>query len=277
MSTTTNHADAAVACSDRHRRDAPLVAAGAGRGTPTAVAVDLGSAHARTWVVGYGTIAAPTAGEALRSAVPPVRRGRIVEDLECVSVLTRLQHTLPPLPVGPVVVACRPVLSAPADQDAIRRVVTAAFAPSKLLLIDSVRAAAIGCGAGTGALLIADVGAQLTEVAVLVDGNVAGARRAERGTHDPTPGGTPRLLAGVVTRLVADISRNLPMRRLAAAALFRGVTVVGDGATMPELTIRLAANLQVPVRPAALPRLAALRGAGLAARAACQHPAAAAA
>ena len=67
------------------------------------------------------------------------------------------------------------------------------------------------------------------------------------------------------------------MRRLTAAALARGVVVVGDGATTPELTIRLAANLRAPVRPAASPRLAALSGAGLAAMAACRHPAAAAA
>jgi hypothetical protein len=57
---------------------------------------------------------------------------------------------------------------------------------------------------------------------------------------------------------VADIGGNPRMRRLTAAALARGVIVVGDGATMPELTSRLAANLRVPVRPACSPRLAAL-------------------
>jgi rod shape-determining protein MreB len=67
------------------------------------------------------------------------------------------------------------------------------------------------------------------------------------------------------------------MRRLTAAALARGVVVVGDGATTPELTMRLAALLRVPVRPAASPRLAALSGAGMAAMAACRHPAAVAA
>jgi rod shape-determining protein MreB len=126
------------------------------------------------------------------------------------------------LPVAPVVVACRPVLSAPADQDAIRRVVTAAFVPSRVLVMDTVRAAAIGSGAATGVLLIVDVGTQLSEVAVLIDGRVAAGRRAEVGTHDPASGGAPRLLAGVVTRHVADIGRNPRMRRLIAAALARG-------------------------------------------------------
>jgi hypothetical protein len=56
----------------------------------------------------------------------------------------------------------------------------------------------------------------------------------------------------------------------------RGLIVVGDGA-MPELTVRLAANLRAPVRPARSPRLAALDGAGLAAIVARRHPANAAA
>jgi rod shape-determining protein MreB len=84
-------------------------------------------------------------------------------------------------------VACRPVLAAPVDQDAIRRVVTAVFAPSRVLLIDTVRAAAIGSGAATGVLLVVDFGSQLTEVAVLLDGRVAAARRADMGTNDGAP------------------------------------------------------------------------------------------
>jgi rod shape-determining protein MreB len=151
------------------------------------------------------------------------------------------------------------------------------FAPSQVLLVDTVRAAAIGSGAAAGVLLVVDVGTQLTEVAVLVDTRAAAARRAETGTQDGASGGASRLLAGVVARLVADIGGNPRMRRLTAAALARGVMVVGDGATRPELTTRLAANLRMPVRPACSPRLVALSGAGLAAAAACRHPATAAA
>ena len=171
-----------------HRRDAPPAATDR-RGEPAAVAVDLGSGQARLWAVGDGIRAAPSAGEALSRPTPLVRRGRIVDAAGCVSLLTRLLHTFPQaLPAGPVVVACRPVLATAADQDAIRRVVTAVFAPSRVLLIDTVRAAAIGSGAAAGVLLVVDVGAQLTEVAVLVDGRVAAARRAETGTHDRCAG-----------------------------------------------------------------------------------------
>jgi rod shape-determining protein MreB and related proteins len=267
MTDTTNRADAgSVLDPARHR------------GEPAVLAVDLGSGQARLWSVGDGIRAVPTTGDALGRPEPLVQRGRIVDAGGCVSLLTRLLRTVAQgLPAGPVVVACRPVLATAADQDAIRRVVSAAFTPSRVLLIDTVRAAAIGSGAATGVLLVVDVGAQLTEVAVLVDGRVAAARRSETGTGDRVPGGVARLLAGIVTRLVADIAGNPRMRRLTAAALARGVVVVGDGATAPELTMRLAANLRVPVRPATSPRLAALSGAGLAAMAASRHPAAVAA
>jgi len=278
MRTTTNHADASVVLrAVGHRRDTPPAVTDSG-GNRAAVAVDLGSGQARLWACGDGIRVAPSAGEALSRPTPLVRRGRILDAAGCVSLLTRLLRASAQVPpAGPVVVACRPVLAAVADQDAIRRVVTAVFTPSRVLLIDTVRAAAIGSGAAAGVVLIADIGAELTEVAVVVDGRVAAARRAEVGTHDGAPGGASRLLAGVVTRLVADIGGNRRMRPLAAASLTRGVIVIGDGATMPELTGRLAANLRVPVRPACSPRLAALRGAGLAAMVACRHPATAAA
>jgi rod shape-determining protein MreB len=258
-----------------NRRDEPP-AATTRRTEPPAVAVDLGSGQARLWAVGDGTRVAPCTGEALRRPTPLVRRGRIVDTAGCIALLTRLLHSVHAFSTPPVVVACRPVLAVPADQDAIRRVVTAALAPSRVLLIDTVRAAAIGSGTAAGVLLVADIGAELTEVAVLVGGRVAAARRAETGTRDGAPDGTARLLTGVVTRLVADIGGNPRMRRLTATALARGVLVVGDGATTPELNIRLAANLRAPVRPACSPRLAALTGAGLAAMAACRHPASAA-
>jgi rod shape-determining protein MreB and related proteins len=278
MSTTTNDANARSVPGQAGPRPKVPPAGTGTRGEPAALAVDLGSGQARLWSVGDGIRAVPTADDGLSWPAQLVRRGRVIDVDGCVSLLTRLVHTFPHgLAAGPVVVACRPVLAAAVDQDVIRQVMTAAFAPSRVLLINTVRAAAIGSGAATGVLLVVDVGAQLTEVAVLVDGRVVAARRAETGTQDRPPGGASRLLAGIVTRLVADIGRNAGMRRLTAAALGRGVVVVGDGATTPELTIRLAANLRVPVRPATSPRLAALSGAGLAAMAACRHPIAAAA
>jgi rod shape-determining protein MreB len=273
MSTTTDRPDTVRAHDPAaQRRDASTAA---GRAGPAAVAVDIGSGQVRLWVVGDGVRVAPSVGGAPSRPTPLVRRGRIVDAAGCVSLLTRLlRQSSPPRPAGPVVVACRPVLATGADQDAIRRVVQAVFAPSRLLLIDTVRAAAIGSGAVAGVLLVADVGARLTEVAVLVDGRVLAAREAEVGTHDPTRGGAGPL-AGVVARLIADIGAHPRLRRLTASALARGLVIAGDGASLPELTDRLTVNLRAPVRPVASARLAALSGAGVAAMAAGRHPAAA--
>ncbi len=100
--TTTNHADAGL-----------VPGLGGHRGELAAVAVDLGSGQARLWSVGDGIRAVPTAGEAFSRSAPLVRRGRIMDVAGCVTLLTRLLHTVTQgLPAGPVVVACRPVLAA---------------------------------------------------------------------------------------------------------------------------------------------------------------------
>ncbi|PZG13879.1 cell shape-determining protein MreB [Micromonospora craterilacus] len=235
------------------------------------IAVDLGSAQLRIWLGQGGMLSVPF-GEGLRR--PLMRRGRIVDGAACVAEVRRLlrDHRLP-VPVGALVVACRPVLATRADQDATRQVLTAVLAPSRLLFVDTVRAGAIGAGAAAGTLLLADVGAQLSEVAVLENGRVVAARRAEVGTRDLSSVVTVAMLADTVARLVRELRREPAVRPLATAALARGVIVVGDGATRPDLTTRLAAAVGAAVHCAASPRTAALTGASLAATAASRHPA----
>ncbi|MEU1845304.1 rod shape-determining protein [Micromonospora sediminicola] len=238
---------------------------------PPPIAVDLGSAHLRIWLEPGRVLSAPV-GHGLRA--PVVRRGRVVDVPACTAELRRLlRDHRAPAPEGALVVACRPVLSAPADQEAARRVLTAVLAPSRLLFVDSVRAGAVGAGAAAGTLLLADIGAQLTEVAVLDDGRVVAARRAEVGTRDLNHAVTSAMLATTVSRLVAELRAEPTVRPLVRTALARGVLVVGDGATRPDLTARMVAVLGATVHRAASPRTAALTGAGLAARSALRHPA----
>ena len=238
---------------------------------PEPLAVDLGSAQLRLWLGPAGVLSVPV-GEGLRT--PVVRRGRVVDGPACVAELRRLlRDHRTPVPVGALVVACRPVLSAPADQEAMRRVLTAVLAPSRLLFVDTVRAGAIGAGAAAGTLLLADVGAQLSEVAVLEDGRVVAARRAEVGTRDLNHAVTAAMLADTIARLVRELRREPVVRPLVSAALSRGLVVVGEGATRPDLTARLVAVLGASVHRAASPRTAALTGASLAAVAASRHPA----
>jgi len=80
-----------------------------------------------------------------------------------------------------------------------------------------------------------------------------------------------------IVRTIVDLVGEL--RREAsgaerAAAVRAGVLLVGGGAAQPGLAARTAAALKTAVRPAGHPRLAAARGAGLAALAALRRTAA---
>ncbi|MBM7077241.1 cell shape-determining protein MreB [Micromonospora sp. MMS20-R1-14] len=202
---------------------------------PTAVAIDLGSSSIGVWAAHRGTISAPC-GDAF--------------------------------PVA----ACRPVLAGEHDQTVVRRVVEAVLAPSHLVFIDTVRAAAIGSGAAAGSLLVTDVGAQLTEVALLDHGRVVAARRADIGTRDLARGATVDLVSDVVAHHLEALWGETARTQL-APALTRGLLVVGDGATHPGLSAALSAVLRLLVYRAASPRTAALNGAGLAAMSLLRHPA----
>jgi rod shape-determining protein MreB and related proteins len=241
--------------------------------SPTAVAVDLGSCTVGLWAARRGTVSG-SCGDAFTSAGTLVRRGRVVDVEGCTVLLSQLVRRYPePVPAGAVVVACRPVLANEVDQAAVRRIVDAVFRPARLLFIDTVRAAAVGSGAAAGTLLIIDVGAELTEIAVLKDGRVVTARRAEIGTRDLSHGATVDLLGGIVAGHVQELRRG-PAASDLAVARTRGLLLVGDGASHPDLAVSLSRALRLQVHRAAAPRTAAINGAGLAAMAALRHPAA---
>lgn len=241
--------------------------------TPTAVAVDLGSSTVGVWAAHRGTVNAPC-GDAFTAARPLVRRGRITDPAGCVTLLTQLvRRYSEPIPAGAVVAACRPVLTADQDQAVMRAVLEEVFAPTRLVFIDTVRAAAIGSGAAAGSLLVADLGAQLTEVALLEHGRVITARRADIGTRDLTRGATVDLISGIVAQHIDEIRDTTTPAEL-SPALTRGVLLVGDGTVHPDLATTLAGALRLPVHRAASPRTAALNGAGLAAMSLLRHPAA---
>ncbi|MFC7535583.1 rod shape-determining protein [Actinoplanes sp. GCM10030250] len=243
-------------------------------GVPAAVAVDLGSACTHVWASRQGSVSAAT-GESFGVIGGLVRRGHIIDETGCVALLRHLVRRFPEtIADGGVVVACRPVQATTNEQNALRRVVTEVFAPSRLLLIDSVRAAAIGAGAAAGVRLIVDVGAQLTEIALMDHGRVAAARRIDIGTRDVRLGAPLDLLADIVTRAVTDLHGELDTDHPASAALTSGMLLVGDGALHPGLSTRLGCALRIPVHCAASPRTAAVNGAGFAAMSVLRHPAA---
>jgi rod shape-determining protein MreB and related proteins len=238
---------------------------------PTALAVDLGSNVVGVWAARRGTVSGPC-GDAFASAGTLVRRGRVIDIDGCVALLEQLIcRYSDPIPAGGVVVACRPVLADEDDRAAVRRVLQTVFEPARVAFIDTVRAAAIGCGAAAGTLLVADLGAQLTEVALLQQGRVMAARRADIGTRDLSSGASADLIADIVVRKLEELRRSAAAFEV-ESALKRGMLLVGDGAVHSRLPAALSTALRLRVHRAAAPRTAALNGAGLAAMSLLRHP-----
>ena len=239
---------------------------------PTALAVDLGSNVVGVWAAHRGTVSGPC-GDAFAPAGTLVRRGRVIDVDGCAALLEQLvRRYSDPIPAGGVVVVCRPVLADEDDQAAMRRVVEIVFEPARVAFIDTVRAAAIGSGAAAGTLLVADLGAQLTEVALLQEGRVMAARRAELGTGDLSRGASADLISDIVVRHLEGLRRSAAAFEV-ESAMTRGMLLVGDGAVHPRLPAALSAALRLHVHRAAAPRTAALNGAGLAAMSLLHHPA----
>ncbi|WP_347232302.1 rod shape-determining protein MreC [Streptomyces sp. Root66D1] len=230
-----------------------------------AIALDIGSSRTRAWAPGAGVFADVPSG--------PVRRGRVTEPDSRLQLLRRLTASAP----GgdghdTVVMLTHPVLAAPEERAAARRLVDA-LGPARVIAVDSARAAAAyAAPAGGGPLLVVDLGARLTEVTLVVDGLVEDARLAEMGVDDlPASGNVPESVAGTAADMVSDLWRH-DRNGAVRGALRRGVLVTGGGALRLDVTGHLAHLLRARLRLANDPSTSVVRGAGLMLTSALRHP-----
>jgi rod shape-determining protein MreB and related proteins len=229
------------------------------------LAIDLGSSGTRAWIPEQGLVpAGPTgwAGGTGRS-VRPVRRGRIVDADSCGRLLEHVADTaLGAHRQDSVIALSHPVLAGPAHRTLARELLTA-LGPSVVVILNSASAAAACAGPlGGGPVLVVDMGAELTEVALLVDGLVVDARQTETGLSDIQPESTPAALERDVFDMVTSMwreDRNGAVR----GALRRGPVLTGGGALRADVTERIAGRLGVPVRVDHDPSTTVVRGAGL--------------
>ncbi|WP_411074692.1 rod shape-determining protein [Streptomyces sp. cmx-4-7] len=231
------------------------------------IALDIGSSRTRAWAPGAGVFADVPSG--------PVLRGRVTDADSQLRLLRRLTAGAP----GgdghdTVVMLTHPVLAGREEREAVRRMADGLGAV-RVFAVDSARAAAAHAAPpGDGPLLVVDLGAQLTEVTLVVDGRVVDARLAEVGLDDlPDPGGSPDPVAGTAADLVGDLWRR-DRTGAARGALRRGVLVTGGGALSLDVTGRLAHLLRARLRLANDPSTSVVRGAGLMLASALRHPAA---
>ncbi|MGW4726767.1 rod shape-determining protein [Streptomyces sp. NPDC004291] len=229
------------------------------------IALDIGSSRTRAWAPGAGVFADVPSG--------PVRRGRVTDADTQLRLLRRLTAAAP----GgdghdTVVMLTHPVLAGREEREAVKRVVDGLGAV-RVFAVDSARAAAAySAPPGDGPLLVVDLGAQLTEVTLVVDGLVVDARLAEVGLDDlPESGSAPDSVAGTAADLVSDLWRR-DRTGAVRGALRRGVLVTGGGALRLDVTGRLAHILRARLRLANDPSTSVVRGAGLMLASVLRHP-----
>jgi rod shape-determining protein MreB len=238
--------------------------------TSAGIAVDIGSARTRAWTTEHGLIVdAPTAADG--GARTSVHRGMILDAQAVASALGDLVGSRVGGRRRPTVVATIPVACDEVDRRELLSVLEV-LDPEAVLTITSVKAAALGARADLAQpLLIVDVGAELTEVALLVGGALSGARSTALGVSDL---GRDR----PVSQLVQEIAEStIQLMRgdcgpQIVDALDRGVLLTGGGALRPEVTYKLTRQLGATVQPAPAPHTAAVRGAGVVLQSARRHP-----
>lgn len=227
----------------------------------TGLAIDLGSARTRAWAPGRGVILdAPTVTFPGAGAMYPVQRGAVVDAAGTARMLDRLLGRYLPRFGRPLIVLTTPVLG---GLDNRRAALTAleVLRPQTVLTLPSAKAVALGArGDISRPLLVVDVGAHLTEVALLTDGAVTDAYRTALGTSDLDGTTTARDLAQSVAEMVNDMLR-LDRTGKTLQALQHGVLLAGGGALRPECTYHITGHLGASVRLVPAPHTAALRGA----------------
>ncbi|MFC8228181.1 rod shape-determining protein [Streptomyces sp. NPDC057287] len=242
----------------------PDIRAGEGHspGPARGLAIDLGSSGTRAWVLGEGLVPCGPAGWE-EAAHRPVRRGRIVDPEACAGLLKRLTRTaLGDHRQDSVIVLSHPVLAGQEHRTAVGELL-AALGPSGAVVLNSASAAAAcAAGPGGGPVLVVDMGAELTEVALLVDGAVVDARQAEVGLSDFEAPSLPAGVSRYALDLIASMWRE-DRHGAVRGALRRGPVLTGGGALLSDVTGRIADCLGVPVRVDRDPSTAVVRGAAL--------------
>jgi rod shape-determining protein MreB len=216
---------------------------------------------------------APTMTTSPTDVSYPIARGRITDVAGTARMLDRLLlgRTSRLAPQLEMIVMTVPVLCSEADRHGLLAAVEI-LQPRTVITIDSVKAAAIGAKTDlVEPLLVIDLGAHLTETAVLANGSVIEARRMPHGTADLRTSITIDNLVDRIRAMVADLLRH-DCGPQVVDALDRGPLLAGGGALLPAITYQLSKQLSCPVQPAPAAYTVALRGASAIVLAAHRHP-----
>ncbi|MEU8221128.1 rod shape-determining protein [Kribbella sp. NPDC048915] len=193
-------------------------------------------------------------------------RGRVQDVEGAASLVAEVVSGMPSTEL--IAVATKPVLCADVDRANLRTALTAAGA-TRVVMIDAVKAAALGAAADlTEPLLVVDVGAELIEVALLSDGAVVEARSALLGLDDGLP---TAVLVDETADAIVELLRGDRGPQV-ADALDRPILLTGGGGLDSDIAAALGERLAAIVRSAPAPLTAAVRGAATVLQSAYRHP-----
>lgn len=236
-----------------------------------AIAIDLGSARTRVWAAGrQGILDVPTVTGTDTCTAHPVQRGTIVDPADAARLLSRLLADHMQKRAQPVIAFTMPVLSGRHHYTTAVGVLQV-LRPRTVLALDSVMAITLAAEADPfRPLLVIDLGAHLTEVALLADGEIMTARREAVGTRDLEER-TPADLVTAITSVITRMMREDPLPQF-VDALDRGPLLAGGGALRSELVHQLSAQVHAPITPVRQPHTSAVRGAARALSSVQHHP-----
>jgi rod shape-determining protein MreB len=228
----------------------------------------MGSARTRLYVAGRGVIAdiasaAPRPGGRLERAVS---RGMVVRIDAATALLSPLLGRLHvPGRRRHRVLACVPQGTAAQGAAALRTAVSHAGAHA-VALVPSVLAAAVGAGLDVGSEdpnVLIDIGAELSEIAIVRLGNVTAATAVPMGWQDLGPhAASIRQLSDRIAGAFEALLDQMP-ERIQGDLMLERVTLTGGGARLPELRFALSMRLRLHASVPQQPELAVIHGAGL--------------
>ena len=248
-----------------------------------AIAIDLGTARTQILLSGAGVIldeptltAYSLSGDVIAAGHDawvasevgpaqlrmPVRGGVVRDPVGCVHTVRLLLRKAGLTATDGRDVAVSLPATANARDASVLTAVMASATGGRIVPVESTLAASIGAGIDIGAgapHIVCDLGAGVTEVAVIADGRLLSGSALRLGVRDFDD--EPEQAVRRVVQLLRRVLDDLP-ELVAADAVAGELLLVGGGAYVPELVSRLSTAFQMPIRVPNDPRQAVANGLG---------------
>lgn len=192
----------------------------------------------------------------------PVRGGVVRDPVGCVHTVRLLLRKAGLASTDGRDIAVSLPATATARDASVLTAVVASATGGRVVPVESTLAASIGTGieiASDAPHIVCDVGAGVTELAVIADGHIVSGSALRMGIRDYDD--EPERAVRRVVQLLRRVLDELP-DSVAADAVAGELLLVGGGASVPELVALLSAAFRMPIHIPDDPRQAVASGLG---------------